>query len=178
MATLFGLDDRSAAEHYYVSSPGDVRVDGWVVGVAGSLSRYVRGTVDYRAITADWTDPTVHRRLRRAAPSAVRNGVETGQDVTTSVRALVPMTSTTVNVAYRFNTGFASPAQPQPASAGRFKVEVQQRLPYRPLGRGELNLLFSARTLLRDVGDEGAYFDELLTIDPPLRVTCGLQMRF
>jgi hypothetical protein len=178
MATLFGLDDRSAAEHYYVSSPGDVRVDGWIVGVAGSLSRYVQGTVDYRAVTADWTDPSAHRRLRHVAPSTVRSGVETGQDVTTSVRASVPMTATTVNVAYRFNTAFAAPAQAQPASAGRFKVEVQQLLPFRPLGRGELNLLFSARTLLRDVGDDGAYFDELLTIDPPLRVTCGLQMRF
>jgi hypothetical protein len=178
MATLFGLDDRSAAEHYYVSSPGNVRVDGWVVGIAGSLSRYVQGTVDYRAVTADWTDPSAHRRLRHVAPSAVRSGVETGQDVTTSVRASVPATATTVNVAYRFNTAFAAPAQAQPASAGRFKVEVQQLLPYRPLGRGELNLLLSARTLLRDVGDEGAYFDELLTIDPPLRVTCGLQMRF
>jgi hypothetical protein len=178
MATLFGLDDRSAAEHYYVSSPGDVRVDGWIVGVAGSLSRYVQGTVDYRAVTADWTDPSSHRRLRHVAPSTVRTGVETGQDVTTSVRASVPMTATTVNLAYRFNTAFAVPAQAQPASAGRFKVEVQQLLPFRPLGRGELNLLFSARTLLRDVGDDGAYFDELLTIDPPLRVTCGLQMRF
>jgi hypothetical protein len=178
MATLFGLDDRSAAEHYYVSSPGDVRVDGWVVGVAGSLSRYVQGTVDYRAVTAAWNDPSGHRRLRRVAPSVARRGVETGQDLTTSVRASVPMTATTVNVAYRFNTAFAVPAQSQPASAGRFKVEVQQLLPFRPLGRGELNLLFSARTLLRDVGDEGAYFDELLTIDPPLRVTCGLQMRF
>jgi hypothetical protein len=178
MATLFGLDDRSAAEHYYVSSPGDVRVDGWVVGVAGSLSRYVQGTVDYRAVTAAWNDPSGHRRLRRVAPSVARRGVETGQDLTTSVRASVPMTATTVNVAYRFNTAFAVPARSQPASAGRFKVEVQQLLPFRPLGRGELNLLFSARTLLRDVGDEGAYFDELLTIDPPLRVTCGLQMRF
>ena len=46
------------------------------------------------------------------------------------------------------------------------------------LAQIDLNLLVSARTLLRDLGEEAAYFDDLLTIDPPLSLTFGLQMRF
>jgi hypothetical protein len=42
----------------------------------------------------------------------------------------------------------------------------------------EVNLLVAARTLLHDANDEGSFYDELLTVSPPLQVTCGIQMRF
>lgn len=178
IATIFGLAGGNQPGHYYVSSPGTVRVDGWAVGVAGPLSRHVQGAVDYRAARADWLVIASPGRLASVAPSLARTGIEAGHDLTTSMRADLPATSTKVNVAYRVNTAFASASQGQPLLSGRFKIEVEQLLPFQPLGRGELNLLVSARTLLRDVTDEGAYYDELLVINPPLRVTCGLQMRF
>ena len=66
----------------------------------------------------------------------------------------------------------------EPSDDGRFNVEIRQQLPYRPLGGGDLNLVVSARTLLRDLGPDGSYYDELMTLAPPLRITCGIQMRF
>jgi hypothetical protein len=39
-------------------------------------------------------------------------------------------------------------------------------------------LVIGARTLLGDGGTGRGFYDDLVTIDPPLRVTCGIQMRF
>jgi hypothetical protein len=57
-------------------------------------------------------------------------------------------------------------------------VEVRQQLPYQPLRNGTLNLLFAVRTLLHDQGEYGSYYDELLTVKPPLRLTGGVQVQF
>lgn len=176
IATLFGLPEAGGTGHYFISSPGDVRVDGWVIGVGVPVSKFVQGTVDYRATRADWLGPGA-RLLRRDAPSVARRGAEGGRDLTTSLQATVPVTATHFNVAYRFNNRFSGP-QRDAGPAGRFNIEVAQQLPFQPMGRGELNLLLSARTLLRELEENAAYFDELLTVDPPLRITCGLQMRF
>jgi len=176
IATLFGLEDAQGTSHYFIGSPGDVRVDGWIIGMGGPVSKYLQGAVDYRATRADWIGPVSHL-LRRDAPSAARYGAETGHDLTTSLQATVPVTATHVSVAYRFNSRFASSPR-DVAPAGRYTIEVAQQLPFQPMGRGELNLLLSARTLLRELGEDAAYFDELLTVNPPVRITCGLQMRF
>ena len=140
------------------------------------MTKFVQGHVDYRATRADWTGDTAVG-LRKVSRSAARRGIEQAHDVTTSLEASVPRTATRLTVAYRFNSTFAG-LQAVPLPASRFKVEVAQQLGFRPMGRGELNLLVSARTLLRELGEEAAYFDDLLTIDPPLRLTFGLQMRF
>ncbi len=176
IATLFGLPDAGGTGHYFISSPGNVRVDGWIIGMTSPVSKYVQGAVDYRATRADWTGRGAPL-LRRDVPSVARRGAETAHDVTTSLRATVPMTATHVSVAYRFNNRFAG-SQRDAAPSGRYNIEVAQQLPFQPMGRGELNLLVSARTLLRELGENAAYYDELLTVDPPLRITCGLQIRF
>jgi hypothetical protein len=176
IATLFGLPDAGGTGHYFISSPGDLRVDGWVIGMAGPVSRYLQGSVDYRVSRADWMGQGSHL-LRREAPSVARRGSETGHDLTTSLQATLPMTATHLSVAYRFNSRFAG-TQQDAGPAGRYNIEVAQQLPFQPMGRGELNLLLSARTLLRELGENAGYYDELLTLDPPLRITCGLQMRF
>jgi hypothetical protein len=92
----------------------------------------------------------------------------------------VPRTETHVSLAYRFNTLFSArgDAGREPTDAGRFHIELRQLLPYRPLGGGQLNVVLSARTLLRDLGQDGSYYDELMTLSPPMQVTCGIQMRF
>ena len=46
IATLFGLDGAPGTGHYFISSPGDVRVDGWVIGMSGSAWSRLRGTID------------------------------------------------------------------------------------------------------------------------------------
>ena len=93
----------------------------------------------------------------------------------------MPGTATQVSLAYRLSnvySGWRSDSVAESRTGGRYKVEVRQALPYKPLRHGELNLLVAARTLLHDVGVGGAFYDELLTMAPPMQVTCGLQMRF
>jgi hypothetical protein len=179
IATIFGLDEASASGHYYIGSPGSVSAEGWLFGVSGPVSEHIHGSVDYRTVRADWTD-TARRSalLLSAVPSLGRRSHEQSHDLTAALDAELPATSTAVSLAYRFNTAFSTSTLDLPGGAGRFAVEVRQQLPFQPLGKGELNLLVSARTLLRGVGDDGAYFDELLTVAPPLRITCGLQMKF
>jgi hypothetical protein len=178
IATIFGLDEASQVGHYYISSPGEVTVDGWVFGITGQLFENVNGTVDYAATRAEWTGGRESWDLGLTARSLGRSGIERDHDLTTSVEATVPASATRVSVAWRVNTGFSRPAADEPGLGGRFAIEVRQQLPVRPLGRGELNLLVSARTLLHEIGRAGAYYDELLTLAPPLRLSCGLQMRF
>jgi hypothetical protein len=180
IATLFGLDDASQVGHYYVGNAGDVGVRGWVVGFEGQLIRNVDGRIAYTAADADWAGAARRLALRRVAASVVRRGFERSQDLQASVKATMPTTSTVLAFEYRLNTAFgvANGGGAGPDLSGRFNLQVQQPLPFTPIRRGELNLLVSVRTLLRDLGSGVAYYDELLTLAPPTRFSCGLQMRF
>jgi hypothetical protein len=163
-----------------VASPGSVDVEGWVLGLAGALNHYVNGSILYAFTQADWTRRGARGALRSAAPSAARTGSESTHDLVASVEATLPITATRVAAAYRVNNAFSAPAADRldPLVDGRFNIEIRQHLPFQPFRHGELNLLVAARTLLRDFDANGAFYDELLTVAPPLRLTCGLQMRF
>lgn len=178
IATIFGLDEASQVGHYYISSPGDVALDGWVVGISSRLIPHVRATVDYTMARADWAAAGRRAALWSGAASAVRSGTEQLHDVTAMIDADVPTTATRVTVALRLNSGFSSHQWRDPALSGRFAVDVRQQLPVRSLGQSELNLILSARTLLHSLEDRGGFYDELLTVAPPVRLMCGLQMRF
>jgi hypothetical protein len=149
------------------------------MGVSGRLLESVSGSVTYTRVQALWHGIDRHA-LVRAVPSLGRDDLEWGHDLTTEVSAVVPRTATKVSVAYRLSNLFADmeTSEAQPTTSGRFNVELRQQLPYAPLRGGELNILVAARTLLRDLGNEASFYDELLTVSPPLQVTCGIQMRF
>ncbi|ODS59057.1 MAG: hypothetical protein ABS36_02590 [Acidobacteria bacterium SCN 69-37] len=178
LATIFGLDDVSQVGHYYMSSPGDVALDGWLIGLAGDLTPYVHAAVDYRTAAAAWTPGVGRLPLRRVAPSAARTEAEQLHDVTATVEATVPSTATRVSLAVRINSAFSRQDRLTPGSGARFALEIRQQLPGRPFGGSELNLLWSARTLMHEFETAGGFYDELLTVAPPVRLTCGLQMRF
>lgn len=178
MATIFGLDEASQVGHYYIGSPGAVAIDGWLIGLSGQFTPEVVGRIDYSTTTGEWHAASPQGALRRVARSVARQGTEQLHDLTASLDANVPLTATRVNVVLRVNSGFSRAYALTGGTAARFALEVRQQLPVQPLGRGELNVLFSARTLLHDIQDVGGYYDELLTVAPPLRLTCGLQMRF
>jgi hypothetical protein len=57
-------------------------------------------------------------------------------------------------------------------------VQIRQALPYQPTRGGRLELIFSIRNLFRDLRGEASFYDELLTVKPPLRVMGGIQVRF
>jgi hypothetical protein len=181
IATLFGFDTESAVGHYYVTSPGSVSVSGLAVEVSGEIFDSIRGRLTYTRTEADWTATRGASGLSPLEVSLLRRGIERGHDLTTALEATVPGTATQVSLAYRLSSvysGWRSDSVAESRTGGRYKVEVRQALPYKPLRDGELNLLVAARTLLHDVGVGGAFYDELLTMAPPMQVTCGLQMRF
>jgi hypothetical protein len=178
IATLFGLDEASQVAHYYIGSPGSVQVNGWAMGVSGQFAPNLRGTVDYAVTHADWTSGRERHVLRRAARSVTRRQHDHGHDLTSSIEAVVPRTDTRVNVALRINSSFSRASALEPGLGGRFAVEIQQKLPVQIIRGSSVNLMIAARTLLSDVDTRGSYYDDLLTLSPPLRLTCGIQMRF
>lgn len=178
VATVFGLDDASQVGHYYLASPGHVDVDGWIIGIAGEIGPSVVASIDYSRTFAMWRGGATAEAVFERAGSVLRRGVEQLHDITASVDADVPVTSTKINVALRLNSGYSRPYTALGGFDARYALEVRQLLPVRPLGRGDVNLLVSIRTLHRELQEPGGYYDELLTVAPPVRLTCGLQMRF
>jgi hypothetical protein len=179
VTTLFGLSEERSG-HYFVASPGDVEIDGWAVRLGGRVTPRVRGNVEYAINTAEWSNSWQMRAIRRFAPSAVRAARERMHDVTASVDASIPGTSTGVSMAYRMNSAFSAVNRSGrlPIADGRFDLQVRQALPYRPLRGSTLELLFAVRSLFRDLRETGSIYDELLTVAPPVRWTGGVQVRF
>lgn len=179
LATLFGLDETSAVGHYYAATLGRVRVDGWSVGVGGELAPGLRGGVDYVLADAYWIRFS-RFRLDQVAPSVARRDRERLHDLSGTLAWSLDDPGTHVELQYRLSNAFsaASASDIKPAAGGRFNLDVRQALPYRPFGQASINLLFSVRSLLYDEWDTGAFYDELLTVAPPTRLTGGLQVWF
>ena len=180
IATLFGLDEANQAGHYYFATAGSVDVRGLAIGVDARVADVVRGRIVYTRSEADWHDLRSRRRLSRVAPSLIRLGAEQGHDLSASIDGVVPQTATHVSLAYRFSSLFSEVGlgAPEPTGAGRFRIDIRQQLPFRPIGEGQLNILMSARTLLRDTMQDGSFYDDLMTVAPPVQVVGGIQLRF
>lgn len=177
--TLFGLDDTRDVGHYYVATVGSVIIEGWGLGVRRQwLDRYHAG-LDYTFAQATWDPHRQAHAIQRIAPSVVRSGRERLHDVTATLGADIPETATRVAVVIRTNSGFArADRQASPIFNARFDVEIHQALPYQPIHGGRLELLFAVRTLSRDGTNPGSFYDEVLTVAPPLRLVGGFQIRF
>jgi hypothetical protein len=114
------------------------------------------------------------------APSAVRVGNERNHDLTTSINANIPETSTKVTLSFRLNSAFSQPdlTRLESAARGRFDLELRQALALRPTRSSKTELLLVVRNLFRDVDEVGSMYDELLTVAPPMRIMGGFQVRF
>lgn len=179
VATLFGLDAESDVGHYYVATPGNVTAEGWVVRVTGRLTPRIKGSVQYTMSQAEWTASADAIQVVMLVPSVVRAAQERLHDLTTSLNASIPETSTKVAIAYRMNTAFSpDSALAAPGPAGRFDVEVRQALPLRLTRASRTELVIVVRNLFRDPGDAGSLYDELLTVAPPMRIMGGVQVKF
>jgi len=112
-------------------------------------------------------------------PSLTRAPRERLHDLTTSLNAVVPETSTRIVVAYRVSTTGAVDSLASTATrVARFNFEARQELPVRLPGSSRTDLIVVIRNLSRDVSERGSLYDELLTIRPPLHVMGGVQVRF
>jgi hypothetical protein len=180
LATLFGVDAGGPASHYHVGSPGSVTVDGWAVRLSGHFTTRIRAAVDYSISRATWVFGRDVAAIVRVMPSAVRPIQERLHDVTSTFDATIPETETRVFVAYRLNSAFARAAAEglSPIVDGRFYVQLRQALPFQPLAGSHVEFMASVSNLFRDPQHAGSFFDELLTVRTPRRVTGGVQVRF
>jgi len=176
VATLFGLDAESEVGHYYVATTGSPHLEAWVAGLESELGPHARVALTYTAGQARWRDrPSGAVDL----PAGAGPLAGTVQDLTVSFNGTVPETATRMAVVYRANTHLLrADREDRPGTGGRFDVELRQELPYRPIGGGTLDLVVAVRTLFNPLSDHASFYDELLTVAPPTRVVCGVQVRF
>jgi hypothetical protein len=179
MTTLFGVADQVDRGQYFVAPVGAVSLQGWSAGATGHLGRFMRGQVEYSHVSSTWDTGNRLRAVRRVAPSVIREDFERVHDLTATVEAELARTATHVNVIYRASTGFSgTDGAAMPAVGHRFDLQVRQVLPYQPTRSGRLELVFAIRNLFRDARGEASWYDELLTVGPPLRLMGGIQVRF
>jgi len=183
LVTVFGVADPArlvaAGGHYSVALAGDAAIQGWGVRVEHAFAPYIRGSVDYALVTAQWDQPTTRaqRALAVAAPRALRQARERLHDVTTTIEAEVPHTSTRFLALYKLNTGFAGDPRDLQSADVRFDMQLRQGLPFMS-GAGTWEMLLGVRSLFRTAFDDRSFYDELLVVRPPKRVMGGLQVRF
>jgi Carboxypeptidase regulatory-like domain/TonB dependent receptor-like, beta-barrel len=179
LATLFGLDEASAVGHYYVATPGTVSIEAWQVRVGGQLASGLRGTIGYAVVDANWIRGRYSRTVVFRAPSVIRPDRERLHDFTATLDASLAE-STQLTIDYRFDNVFSRLRRDgrRPAPGHRFVVLLHQALPYQPIRDGRLEAVFSMRTMFREDEDIRAFYDELLTVAPPLRLMGGVQVKF
>jgi len=180
LATMFGVNTSKAVGHYYVACPGSVVLEGWALRAAGNVAPQVKASVEYSISHARWAFGPEALDISRVMPSAVRSERERLHDVTSTLEASIPETSTRVSVAYRVNSAFTRHDSDGLAAMfdGRFAVHLRQALPLRTLGGAKVEFMVSVSNLFRDPQNAGSFYDELLTVRTPRRVLGGVQVRF
>jgi hypothetical protein len=176
VATLFGLDAERQVGHYYVATAGSPRLEAWVVGVESDLGQHGRAAVSYTRGQSRWRGSLTETPPLPAGARPVTGEVA---DLVVSFDGRVPRSATQLAVAYRLNSHLLRPGRPdRPAAKGRFNLEVRQQLPYQPIHGGQLDLVLAVRTLFTATADQASFYDELLTVAPPTRLVCGVQVEF
>ncbi len=181
LVTLFGLNsDAADLGHYFVANGGAVSADGWGVRLSSPLITRLRGSVDYSLTRARWASSLENGDIEAVAPSAVRSENESFHDVTTSLEAAIPETSTRVYFVYKINSAYSRPEgdAASPGLDGRFDVRVHQALPFMRFVSSEWEVLLAIRSLFREPLTGGSVYDELLVVRPPKRVVGGFLVRF
>ncbi len=182
LTTLFGVPvdgGPNSPGHYYVASAGAVDAEGWAIRLTSVPSAHVRGSIDYSVTQAHWVSRGDMGAIAVWAPEAVRPRNEDVHDLTTSLDTDIPQTATRVFVLYKVNDAFARAGEPSSKTTdARFDVQVNQALPFVPLGSTRWEVLVGVRNLFRDQNDVASVYDELLVIRPPKRVIGGVLVKF
>lgn len=164
--------------HYYLAGAGGIDVDGWGVAFDHELEERLRGSIDYRLVRSAWTGPGAAAGAGVAGPFR-RNG-DYFQDVSATLQASIPETSTRVVARCRVSTAFAR-LTPEGVGSGldtRFDVQVTQTLPFAPLEGSSWELLVALRSLFHEPNPGASLYDELLVVDPPRQLVGGLVVHF
>lgn len=183
VVTVFGLQTpnvpRADLGHYFTGSAGSADAYGWGLSVISPASSRWRGSVAYSVAQAKWASAPSAPAYWVLARSSTRPSSERIQDLTTSVETDIRETATRLLAVYKLSSGFAAD-QPSDESTtgGRFEFQVNQRLPFVPIGDAEWELLVAVKNLFREEIDGASIFDELLVVRPPKRFVGGLLIRF
>ena len=183
LVTLFGVNQpglpSATLGHYFVANTAPVDATGYTTGLRAVFASRVRGSVEYTFARATWGQAGNLGYLMLVSPSTVRLGNENIHDVSASVEADVPETSTRVLVLYRVSNGFARrDLAAQPGVDGRFDVQVRQSLPFLDFSSARWEMLVTVRNFFHDASSDQSIYDELLVVRPPKRVIGGLTLRF
>jgi Carboxypeptidase regulatory-like domain/TonB dependent receptor len=183
LITLFGIEQpglpSATLGHYFVANSGPMDATGYSAGFKAVFASRVRGSLDYSFARASWGPAADAGYLMLLSPSSVRVGNERLHDVSTSVEADVPETSTRVLVLYRISNGFAGRDVASRAGVdGRFDVQVRQSLPFLDFSTAKWEMLVTVRNFFHDATSDQSIYDELLVVRPPKRVVGGLTLRF
>ena len=165
--------------HYYLTAVGGVDVDGWGMSLTHEIEERLRGAVDYRVVRAEWTSPGAGSTAEPAA-EWFQSGRENFHDVTATLEAEIPETSTRVAARCSFSTAFSRPVHEGAASSldTRFDVQVTQALPFAPFEGSSWELLVALRSLFHEQTPGASVYDELLVVDPPRQLVGGLVVHF
>jgi hypothetical protein len=183
LVTLFGINQPgmppASLGHYFIGNNGAVDTIGYGAGLKAIVASRVRGSVEYTFARASWEPSQNLAYLLMISPSSVRNGDERIHDVSASLEADVPETSTRLLVLYRVSNGFAGRDVTSPAGLdGRFDVQVRQSLPFLDFSNAKWEMLVTIRNFFHDAVSDQSIYDELLVVHPPKRVVGGLTLRF
>ena len=165
--------------HYYLTSASGLTTDGWGVSVMHAIDDRVKGAVDYSLVMADWA-PWTAQGLAPSMVGVFRNGFERVHDVTATVEAEIPVTSTRVTARCRVNTAYAIASENAvtPGLDARYDIRVTQMLPFSPIDGSTWELLVAVRSLFHEQVSGGSSYDELLVVSPPRQVVGGLVVHF
>ncbi len=184
LVTLFGIDMPGAPAstgHYCVTNGGAIDASGLSAGVRAAVAGRFHGSVEYTLSRARANSLDGDAYLLVLAPSTVRPLAEHIHDISTSVEADVPETSTRVVVLYRVSNGFARPVADGGATAmldSRFDIQVRQSLPFMDFSSARWEMLVAVRNFFYETAPDQSIYDELLVVKPPTRVVGGLTLKF
>jgi hypothetical protein len=189
LMTLFGAEmpDQPSAKlgHYFVGSAGDTKATGGAASFEMSMSKWVRGSVEYSLTNARLRPVEDLRYIVLMPPSAVRLQAEHIHDVSARIQTEVPETATRVLMVYRVGNAFAHGSQDVDGATSahrgvdsRFDLQVRQSLPFMDFRTARWEMLVAVRNFFRETSPEQSIYDELLVIRPPKRIVGGITMLF
>jgi hypothetical protein len=162
--------------HYQLGSMGDVEARGWGVSLDTPLGGRTRATVDYRQATASWARGFARERV---VPLAFYRAADRVQNLTASVRSVVPVIETRLLVVYNLNTAAALAEESGLLGGpGRFEIQLNQALPFLAFANARWEALVAVRNMFYDAVDGASVYDELLVVRPPTRVLGGVTVKF
>jgi hypothetical protein len=188
LITIFGAvtPDHPAAKlgQYRVASGGDLQTVGGAATIDTIFSRWVRGGLEYMVTNTRLPDGNIESIAWLSEPVAFMQLPDTIHDISASIEADIPETSTRVSFLYRASNAFVRAAASagslpvKPVLDSRFDLQVRQALPFMDFAPAKWEMLLAVRNFFREPVPDQSVYDELLVVRPPTQVVGGVSLLF